>query len=37
MIRLPIRARLTIISGALTASVLLGLGAFVYLRFEADS
>jgi heavy metal sensor kinase len=33
--RLPIRARLTIISGALTAVVLMALGAFVYLRFEA--
>jgi heavy metal sensor kinase len=33
---LPIRARLTIISGALTAAVLIGLGSFVYLRFEAD-
>jgi heavy metal sensor kinase len=34
--RLPIRARLTIISGALTAAVLVALGAFVYVRFEAD-
>ena len=33
--RMPIRARLTIISGALTAVVLVALGAFVYLRFEA--
>lgn len=33
--RLPIRARLTIISGALTAAVLVALGAFVQLRFEA--
>jgi heavy metal sensor kinase len=34
--RLPIRARLTLISGALMAAVLLALGAFVYLRFEAE-
>jgi heavy metal sensor kinase len=33
--RIPIRARLTIIAGALTAAVLIALGAFVYLRFEA--
>lgn len=34
--RLPIRTRLTLISGALMAAVLLALGAFVYLRFEAE-
>lgn len=34
--RLPIRTRLTIVSGALTAAVLVALGAFVYVRFEAD-
>jgi len=34
--RLPIRARLTIISWALTAAVLVTLGVFVYVRFEAE-
>jgi heavy metal sensor kinase len=33
--RVPIRARLTIIAGALTGAVLVALGVFVYLRFEA--
>ncbi len=34
--RLSIRTRLTLISGALMAAVLIALGAFVYLRFEAE-
>jgi two-component system OmpR family sensor kinase len=34
--RLPIRARLTLVSTALMAVVLVGLGAFLYLRFRAD-
>jgi signal transduction histidine kinase len=34
--RLPIRARLTLVSGGLTALVVIALGFFVYLRFEAD-
>jgi two-component system, OmpR family, sensor kinase len=34
--RLPIRARLTLASTALMAVVLVGLGAFLYLRFRAD-
>jgi signal transduction histidine kinase len=34
--RLPIRARLTLVSGGLTALVVVALGFFVYLRFEAD-
>jgi heavy metal sensor kinase len=34
--RLPIRIRLTLISAALTAGVVAALGAFVYVRFEAD-
>jgi len=34
--RLSIRTRLTLTSGALMAAVLLALGAFVYLRFEAE-
>ncbi len=34
--RLPIRTRLTLVSSALMAAVLLALGAFVYLRFEAE-
>jgi heavy metal sensor kinase len=35
-VRLPIRTRLTLTSAALMAVVLLALGAFVYLRFQAD-
>jgi two-component system OmpR family sensor kinase len=34
--RLPIRARLTLVSGALMGGVLIGLGAFVYLRLEVE-
>ena len=34
--RLPIRARLTILSGALMGAVLIGLGAFVLLRLEVE-
>jgi two-component system OmpR family sensor kinase len=34
--RLPIRARLTLVSTALMAVVLAALGAFLYLRFRAD-
>jgi two-component system OmpR family sensor kinase len=34
--RLPIRLRLTLIFSAGTALILLGLGAFIYLRLEAD-
>ena len=34
--RLPIRVRLTIVSGSLMAAVLVAFGSFVYLRFEAD-
>lgn len=34
--RLPIRARLTLVSSALMATVLLALGAFLYLRLEAE-
>jgi two-component system OmpR family sensor kinase len=33
---LPIRARLTLVSGVLMAALLLAVGAFVYLRFRAD-
>jgi heavy metal sensor kinase len=33
---LPIRARLTLVSGALVAVLLIGLGAFLYLRLRAD-
>ena len=34
--RLPIRTRLTLISGTLMTAALLALGAFVYLRLEVD-
>lgn len=34
--RLPIRARLTLISGALMAVVLIALGSFVFLRLQAE-
>jgi two-component system OmpR family sensor kinase len=34
--RLPIRARLTLISASLMAAALVALGAFVYLRFEVE-
>lgn len=34
--RLPIRLRLTLISGALMAGVLIALGSFLYLRLESD-
>lgn len=34
--RLPIRARLTFISGSLMAVLLLALGAFLYFRLRAD-
>jgi two-component system, OmpR family, sensor kinase len=34
--RLPIRARLTIVTGVLVAVVLAAVGAFVYLRLQAD-
>jgi signal transduction histidine kinase len=35
-VRLPIRARLTLLAGGLTAAVVLILGLLVYVRFEAD-
>ena len=34
--RLPIRARLTLLAGLLMAAVLVALGAFVYIRFDAE-
>ena len=34
--RLPIRARLTLVSAALMAAVLVGLAVFLYVRLEAD-
>jgi len=34
--RLPIRARLTLLAGGLMAAVLVALGAFVYIRFDAE-
>lgn len=34
--RLPIRARLTLVSGGLIAVLLLALGAFLYFRLQAD-
>ena len=34
--RLPIRGRLTLVSGALMAAVLVALGAFVFLRLQAE-
>lgn len=34
--RLPIRARLTLLTGAMMAAVLVALGAFVYVRFDAE-
>lgn len=34
--RLPIRARLTLVSGALMAVVLVALGSFVFLRMQAE-
>jgi heavy metal sensor kinase len=34
--RLPIRARLTLVSGALLAVVLIALGSFVFLRMQAE-
>ena len=34
--RLPIRARLTLISGVLMAGVLIALGSFVFLRLQAE-
>ena len=34
--RLPIRARLTLVSGALMAVVLIALGSFVFLRMQAE-
>ena len=34
--RLPIRTRLTLVSGALMAAVLMALGSFVFLRMQAE-
>jgi two-component system OmpR family sensor kinase len=34
--RLPIRARLTLVSGGLVAALLVALGAFLYARLQAD-